>query len=102
MSEYYSAIIASAVSLEITSEKRLVLLGLKIGSIWPLPFISSCLKDVFGLLIRYSTIFYFTTNMKKIFREKIIDIRNIYIVVSYNTKFTFLLLFRCMSFDMLF
>ena len=101
MSEYYSAIIASAVSLEITSEKRLVLLGLKIGSIWPLPFISSCLKDVFGLLIRYSTIFYFTTNMKKIFREKIIDIRNIYIV-SYNTKFTFLLLFRCMSFDMLF
>ena len=77
MSEYYSAIIASAVSLEITSEKRLVLLGLKIGSIWPLPFISSCLKDVFGLLIRYSTIFYFTTNMKKIFREKIIDIRNI-------------------------
>ena len=101
MSEYYSAIIASAVSLEITSEKRLVLLGLKIGNIWPLPFISSCLKDVFGLLIRYSTIFYFTTNMKKIFREKIIDIRNIYIV-SYNTKFTFLLLFRCMSFDMLF
>ena len=64
----YSAIIASAVSLEITSEKRLVLLGLKIGNIWPLPFISSCLKDVFGLLIRY-TIFYFTTNIKKIFRN---------------------------------
>ena len=75
MSEYYSAIIASAVSLEITSEKRLVLLGLKIGSIWPLPFISSCLKDEFGLLIRY-TIFYCTTIIKKRFREKMIDIRN--------------------------
>ena len=55
MSNIATAIIAFAVSLEITTEKRLVLLGLKIGNIWPLPFISSCLKDVFGLLIRYST-----------------------------------------------
>ena len=66
----YSAIIASAVSLEITSEKRLVLLGLKIGKIWPLPFISSCLKDVFGLLIRFTIFILFYNNNEENVQEK--------------------------------